>query len=98
VNIKTISCVRDDATDSYVQTVEMTVPRSALMAEFLATTGEDGLGDPSDSKGQHQVVFADGTFVICSYAAALEHSQVNPDYTAMISVSALRAALRQALN
>lgn len=66
--------------------------------DVCVSAGADGLGNPRTSKGLQQVIFADGTFILCSYQQALEHAAVNADYAAMIDVSALRAALRQALN
>lgn len=98
MDIKTTSCVRDDATGNYVQTMTLRIDANDIDRAILVATGSDGLGDPTTSKGLQQVVFADGTFVICSYRQAVEHAAINPDYSAMIDVAALRVALRQVLN
>lgn len=98
MDIQTTSCVRDDATGEYALTMTAKVPHRDLERAVLAATGFDGLGDPSTSKGLQQVVFAGGTFEIMPYDKACVAARNDPDYQQMFDVSAVRAAIRGALN
>lgn len=91
--IETTSCLRDEATGNYHLTLTAHVDSAAIERAVQRITGEDGLGDPQDSKGLQMMVFPGGGFTFCSF----EETKRFPD-AIVIPVSTVRAGIRQALN
>ncbi len=98
MEVKTTNVVTDKVTGDVHCTLTAVIDRACLLSHVAAMTGDDGLGDPTTSKGLQQVIYKDGSFHIMSYRAACESSMLDSDFVVMIDVSAVRSAIRQALN